>query len=149
MDQTMGLPEEFEFYGLGKVTSEGAGSMVSWAEAVSGLSGRIAYGFEVNAIGEIPKAVLIVSFEPGASGLDESACAEMGNIIAARMSSRLNPGGGAMISPPIRLTEGAISRLSSPGGNAFARTYRHATPGGTVEIRTHVLLPAEPRESHA
>lgn len=124
------LPEEFEFYHLGKVLAQTAE-----LHDFPNLEDTLAMGYAFNGD---TNGILIAIFD---RGLDSSTYSEMGNILASQFATRLSKNNelDVMIGPPKELSENTLGHLSRSASSTLARTYHHLYNGKIIPVQVLVL----------
>ncbi len=136
------LPREFEFYHLGSVKLQEAALAAPRPELFPAASEdqvpAIGYSFRGDVSG-----VLILNV-PG--GADVSLYAEMGNIIASQVATRLarDEQLDVMISAPNYLSSAALRKLLTGPSRLESRTYLHHLNDQAVTVAAWVV--AAPRD---
>lgn len=117
------LPQEFDFYHLGKVTQKPSTEDFKEYSAVAFQF----YG-EWNAI-----LVLLFSKD-----LDLDLYAEMGNILASRIALQLNQEKGLdlMISPPQVIQEKTLERMIQSANLVLHHSYAHLYQNSVIPVKT-------------
>lgn len=128
------LPEEFEFYHLGKIAraTEKPDSTDPQTELELGNSSYFAFQMIGDAVGV--NATLLISFP---KNLDLSIYSEVGNILASQLASKV----GFMTSPPIYLkSEQAARIIENARGSLLRREYFHLYDRLTLSLHFYILI---------
>jgi hypothetical protein len=133
------LPQEFDFYHLGRIELSDEPASLLQANAATDALGiasddRVAVTYALQ--GEVQGALALLLD----GGLDVSTYSEAGNIIASRMATALaaNEDREVTISPP-RVLSGERLRKWIEGAKPATRTYLHQHEGRTVRLTALVL----------
>jgi hypothetical protein len=137
------LPREFDFYHLGKVKLQEAALAVpldrfpaAFPIVSEDQSPAIGYSFRGDVSG-----VLILNV-PG--GADASVYAEMGNVIASMVATRLanDEQLDVMISEPSFLSSSALRKLVGATPALESRTYLHHHGSGSIPVSAWIVAAA-------
>lgn len=119
------LPEDFDFYHLGRVTRARETRSFDPAQIVG-----------VTLLGDVQGAVLLVLDR----AQDQDTTFELVNIFASRIATRLsqNNNWDVMISPPLALDQNALRRFEQSYPQPIRQQYQHSDQG--IWVRMEVCI---------
>ena len=142
LDIADALPENFNFYHLGRVEAQ---TVLEASDVTGAIADSDAVAFTLQGD---RRATVIILFE---KGLDQSMYAEMGNVMVSRLASTLSETGeiDVIISPPKNLASNMVHSLVKMAPIIQVRNYLHVGPDTNVRVQALILSENDGKIAHA